>query len=292
MRSAIRPVAVVVAMQITVWAGVASADPPLQLTTDGRIKRDPVFVDGGRAIVFTLQSDSPRLVLAKLDLASRRMSRVFPDANLPELKCVFSTDQRTRAWLRITGNDRVSLLVHPAGAETAYVVKTAKTVSWSPALTPDGRHVVFNLAGQLMVHSIPPKVIRPLAKSSGRNDWPAISPDGRRIAFGSSRDGNFEIYVADLDGQNIRRLTQRPGLDMRPAWSPDGKRIAFTSVRDGNYEVYVMSADGQQSVNVSRHTERDDYASWHPDGRKLVWVREVEGRYDLFQSTVVDEIKD
>ena len=292
MRSAIRPLAAVVVLHLALWAGAASAEQLLQLTTDGRIKRDPVFVDAGQSIVFTLQSDSPRLVLAQLDVASRRVSRVFPKANLPELKCVFSADQRTRAWLRITGNDRVSLLVHPAGAETAYVVKTAKTVSWSPALAPDGQHVVFNLAGQLVVHSIPAKVVRPLAKSSGRNDWPAVAPDGRRVAFGSSRDGNFEIYVADFDGGNIRRLTRRPGLDMRPAWSPDGKRIAFTSVRDGNYEVYVMSADGQQPVNVSRHAERDDYASWHPDGRKLVWVREVAGRYDLFQSTVVDEIKD
>lgn len=287
MRSGLGPV--VLAVGLLVNAGGAAK--PRQLTTDGRIKRDPVFVDGGRSIVFTLQSDSPRLVLAKLSLASRRVARVFPDATLPELKCVFSADQKTRAWLRITGNDRVSLLVHPAESESAYVVKTAKTVSWSPALTPDGKQVVFNLAGQLVVHSIPPKVVRSLARSSGRNDWPAVSPDGQRVAFGSSRDGNFEIYVADLDGRNVRRLTRRPGLDMRPAWSPDGKQIAFTSVRSGNYEVYVMSADGQRPVNVSRHAERDDYACWHPDGRQLVWVRESEGRYDLFQATAIGEVR-
>jgi len=287
MRSAIAAVVTCCMLQITLCNGLLNAEQLVQLTEDGRIKRDPVFVDGGRAIVYTQQSESPRLVLAKLDLASRRVSRVFPEANLPELKGVFSTDQQTRAWLRITGNDRVSLLVHPAGTEMAYVVKTAKTVAWSPALTPDGQHVVFNLAGQLMVHSIPPKTARPLVHSAGRNDWPSISPDGTRIAFGSSRDGNFEIYVADFDGQKLQRLTERPGLDMRPAWSPNGKWIAFTSVRDGNYEICVMSADGRQTHNISRHAERDDYACWHPDGKTLVWVREVAGRYDLFQSAVI-----
>lgn len=284
MRSECVPILLVSVLLVS----VSDAAEPLRLTDDGRIKRDPVFVDGGRSVVFTLQSDSPRLVLAKLDVASRRVSRVFPEANLPELKCVYSADQKTRAWLRITGNDRVSLLVHPAGMETEYVVKTAKTVAWSPALTPDGKQVIVNLAGQLVVHSIPPRKVRPLAKSSGRNDWPAVSPDGRRVAFGSSRDGNFEIYAGGLDGENLRRLTKRPGVDMRPAWSPDGKRIAFTSVRKGNYEIYVMSADGRRPVNISRHAERDDYVCWHPDGRQLVWVREVEGRYDLFQATIIE----
>jgi Tol biopolymer transport system component len=37
---------------------------------------------------------------------------------------------------------------------------------------------------------------------------PAISPDGNQIAFVSDRDGNFEIYIQNLDGSNLRRLTE------------------------------------------------------------------------------------
>ena len=50
-----------------------------------------------------------------------------------------------------------------------------------------------------------------------------------QIAFSSVRDGNWEIYVMDADGQNQRRLTNHPAIDFQPSWSPDGQKIAFTS---------------------------------------------------------------
>ena len=53
-----------------------------------------------------------------------------------------------------------------------------------------------------------------------------------KIAFTSSRDGNYEIYVMDDDGSNQRRVTVNPASDRHPAWSPDGKKIAFVSNRN------------------------------------------------------------
>jgi Tol biopolymer transport system component len=34
-----------------------------------------------------------------------------------------------------------------------------------------------------------------------------ISPCGKRIAFRSSRNGFFNLYIMDIDGANIRQLT-------------------------------------------------------------------------------------
>jgi dipeptidyl aminopeptidase/acylaminoacyl peptidase len=47
-----------------------------------------------------------------------------------------------------------------------------------------------------------------LTDSPGLDGFPAWSPDGERIAFTSSRDGNWEIYVMDSDGAHQRRLTR------------------------------------------------------------------------------------
>ena len=113
------------------------------------------------------------------------------------------------------------------------------------------------------------------------NAWPAYSPDGRKICFGSSRTGDFEIYLMNADGSEVERLTRSPGLDVRPAWSPDGSRIAFTSNRDGNYEIYIMNADGSNPRNVTRAPARDDHAAWHPDGR-LLFVSDRDGGSDLY----------
>ncbi len=89
-----------------------------------------------------------------------------------------------------------------------------------------------------------------LTEAKGDNlrcDW---SPTSNTIAFGSSRDGNEEIYVMDADGSDPGRLTDAPGADANPAWSPQGDRIAFESNRDGNPEVYVMNADGSESESA------------------------------------------
>ncbi len=75
---------------------------------------------------------------------------------------------------------------------------------------------------------------------------PAVSPnpaDGR-IAFMSSRDGNWEIYIMNTDGTGLKRLTQDAAHDGLPIWSPEGKSLAFVSNQGGVWAVWVMSPDG------------------------------------------------
>jgi Tol biopolymer transport system component len=75
---------------------------------------------------------------------------------------------------------------------------------------------------------------------------PEASPNGRQVAFMSQRDGNWEVYSANIDGGNLRRLTRDPSNDGLPAWSPDGRYIAFVTNRDGPWAVWVMRPDGSQ----------------------------------------------
>ena len=49
---------------------------------------------------------------------------------------------------------------------------------------------------------------------------PVWSPDGTKIAFNSYRDGNWEIYVMDANGDNSARLTNNNAADwvLRGGW--------------------------------------------------------------------------
>ena len=75
-------------------------------------------------------------------------------------------------------------------------------------------------------------------------DDSAPAVHGSRLAFMSRRDGNWEIYVANLDGSDLARLTDNQANDGLPTWSPDGQAIAFVSDRGGVWAVWVMSPDG------------------------------------------------
>jgi Tol biopolymer transport system component len=99
---------------------------------------------------------------------------------------------------------------------------------------------------------------------------PAVSVSGQ-IAFVSTRDGNPEIYVTNIDGSGLIRLTNDPAGDFAPAWSPDGSRIAFYSERDGNAEIYVMNADGTGLTRLTDNPANDYNPSWSPDGTNIAF---------------------
>ena len=73
------------------------------------------------------------------------------------------------------------------------------------------------------------------------------------IAFESNQDGNWEIYLLDVQTGIAHNLTHSPADDFAPSWSPDGSSIVFTSDRDRDTqpELYIMSADGSNLRYIS-----------------------------------------
>jgi TolB protein len=68
-----------------------------------------------------------------------------------------------------------------------------------------------------------------------------VSPDGSKICFVSTRDGNYEIYVMNIDGSDVVRLTDNEERDDFPSWHPDGNRIVYVSERDGQKDIYLVA---------------------------------------------------
>jgi TolB protein len=263
------------------------ARQPVRLTRDGRQKMDPVFIRGGDELVFTVLESPTQLSLMRLKLADGTVERLHPEATTAEFESSFSPDGRYYAFVQSRANLNLKLVIRDTKQNKDSIFDPGGGFAGmrKPSVAPDGSRVIFSIpaaTGQTIDSVNLLGQDRKRLTQGGLNNWPAFSPDGKRIAFGSSRDGDFEIYVMDADGGNVLRLTRSPGLDARPAWSPDGKRLAFTSNRDGNYEVYVMNADGSGPRRVTDHPERDDHAAWHPDGRRLAVVSERNGHFDLY----------
>ena len=144
-------------------------------------------------------------------------------------------------------SDRQPRLYRTYGAETAPILREANPVlGQSPSWLPDG-HLLYSGCWQddcgILVSradgSYPQQVV---AGASETN--PEASPNGERIAFMSLRDGNWEVYLARIDGGSPVRLTENAANDGLPTWSPDGRFIAFVTDRDGPWAIWVMRPDG------------------------------------------------
>lgn len=103
-----------------------------------------------------------------------------------------------------------------------------------------------------------------------------------KIVFQSNRDGDWEIYVMNVDGSNLAQLTHNGANDEYPVWSPDGSQIAFQTNRDGNYEIYVMNADGSQPRNLTNHPADDYSPGWSPDGKRLTFDSERDKGMEVY----------
>jgi Tol biopolymer transport system component len=122
-----------------------------------------------------------------------------------------------------------------------------------------------------------------------REVHPSISPDGKRVLYSSDQNGNYNIYVATLDGQSIR-LTQDAANDLHPAWSPNCQQFAFLRAAGAGFDVILRPFAGGVERKVARveHLKfgappHDDVLlaqgwpgpAWSPSGTELAFTSEA-----------------
>lgn len=101
---------------------------------------------------------------------------------------------------------------------------------------------------------------------SGDHTWPVISPDGTKILFvgeTGDEDEDTEIFIMDLDGDNVEQLTDNEVDDNYPCFSPDGSQVLFASQADGTWDIWRMDADGSNPENLTPDLDGSDEV--HPD---------------------------
>jgi serine/threonine protein kinase len=140
-------------------------------------------------------------------------------------------------------------LYRTSGPEVLPLLREANPIQGhSPSWLPDGRILYSGCLGDecgILVMQGDGSYPRQIA-AGGSETNPEASPNGKQVVFMSKRDGNWEVYLVNLDGSGLRRLTTNSANDGLPTWSPDGRYIAFVSDRDGSWAVWIMRPNGSQ----------------------------------------------
>jgi len=106
-----------------------------------------------------------------------------------------------------------------------------------PAISPDGRTVVFSFQGDLWSVSADGGQAVRLTAHRAYDAHAVFSPDGKQLAFSSNRYGDNDIYLMPVTGGAPERLTFSSLNDIPGCFSPDGKTIYFASRRLFEYPV-------------------------------------------------------
>lgn len=90
-----------------------------------------------------------------------------------------------------------------------------------------------------------------------------------RIAYVNKRGKQFELKVADADGQNPQTIVRSYEPLISPAFSPEGGRIAYVSFEDKKPVVYVQSLRDGSRRAVAAFKGSNSAPAWSPDGSRL-----------------------
>ena len=112
-----------------------------------------------------------------------------------------------------------------------------------------------------------------VTKGASDNHSPRLSPDGDLIAFVSDRDGNPDVYVMELSGENVRKISHEVGIASHPRWSPDGDQLAFLAqTEDGGSRIYLSGVEEPEARQLTVGGNVEGPPSWSPDGAWIAFV--------------------
>ncbi|HEY2856474.1 MAG TPA: hypothetical protein VGJ18_26765 [Gemmatimonadaceae bacterium] len=121
------------------------------------------------------------------------------------------------------------------------------------------------------------------------------SPDGRTLAISGQHGGIGDLFLLDLQTEQVRQLTNDRNAEIQPAWSPDGRTIAFATDRGPETDFNAMKysalqiatidvASGQiQVYSPFPHAKHNINPQWTPDGRELYFVSDPDGIPNIYR---------
>jgi len=197
--------------------------------------------DGSRLVFHSWANDSRGLVTMDLAGANGKLVANFIEDQLP----TWTADGQRIIFLSRRSGDRKSLLMSAdANAERGEAALIGE--GEYPSVAANGQMVFKgwgNTAYGLRIGGIALDNVKPLTNVD-EDTAPTLSPDGKKVAFMSRREGQWDVYVINVDGSNLKRLTTDAANDGLPTWSPDGNAVAFVSNRGGPWAVWAMSPEG------------------------------------------------
>jgi TolB protein len=96
------------------------------------------------------------------------------------------------------------------------------------------------------------------------------------VVFETTRHGNWDLYMIDMNTGQEYRLTDSTSDDINPYWSPDGSRVVFQSNREDEngerkWQIYELNLNTRTTTRLSDTTSIDVDPQYSNGGAQIVY---------------------
>ncbi len=186
------------------------------------------------------------------------------------------SDESTNLW-------RIVVSQETGKAEGSAQKLTAGTsIEAKPSVIPGGRVAFASLTNALNIWSLP------IAANSGKVTGGAqqvtssafdartsVSADGKKLVFISTRLGNPDVWMKDLESGEETAVTMTPAREEEAEITADGTRIFYVVIEGSRGTVYQIATTGGPPEQICDDCGRP--WDWSPDGRRILYLI-FEGR--------------
>ena len=158
-----------------------------------------------------------------------------------------------------------------------------------PALSPDGRYVVFLSERDgysidvFLAETETGRIVRKLVSTAADPHYDSLQflesagawdAQGSRFAMATVRRGQAVLAVLQMPAGTIQMERAFADLDQiySPTWSPDGTRIVFSALRGGSTDLYEFDVVRRELRRLTHDAYADLEPAWSPDGRTIAFV--------------------
>ncbi|HET9830619.1 MAG TPA: hypothetical protein VFP91_02870, partial [Vicinamibacterales bacterium] len=168
-------------------------------------------------------------------------------------------------------------------------LKTGGRLNVGPALSPDGKSLVFLSERDqysidvYVANTATGAISRKLVATAGDPHFESLQfiesaggwdPSGKRFALAALAGGLPVISVFNMQTGTLEREVPIRGTDQvfGPTWSPDGKRIAFAAMAGGLSDLYVLDLERGAVQALTHDAFADLQPAWSPDGHTIAFA--------------------
>ena len=179
-------------------------------------------------------------------------------------------------YISLVNEDQTLWIMNADGTENKPFISFTPFPISSPAISPDGRYIVFQSPRpdniphiwRIDVDGSNPKQL------TDKEDYaPSFSPDGRWVVFSSWRTGKETLWKVSVDGGEAAQISDK--VAGGPIVSPDGKLISCMfydeSVKPPRNRPALISFEDGTLVRVLDLPSTTGRPGFSPDGRELIY---------------------